>query len=121
MPLAPNASAPVSTAWSLEHAFYNPCVENGAVPVNASAPLSTAWSLNVRSTTHAWKTAHASRPHASREPYALASSSTSAVAYVMNDVISSTACRASGLTSKLSWNMCIALSHTCTHAGTPAA
>ena len=52
------------------------------------------------------------RPPARRKPYALASSSTSAVAYVMNDVISSTARRASGLTSKLSWNMCIALSHT---------
>lgn len=55
----------------------------------------------------------ASKPrNTSANPYALTSSSTSVVAYAMNEVISSTARRASGLMSKLSWNMCIALSHT---------
>ncbi len=46
MPLAPNASAPLSTVWLPNRALYNPCVENGVVPANASAPLSTAWSPN---------------------------------------------------------------------------
>lgn len=69
------------------------------------SPTSTEGSLN-----------HASRSprveNGADSPYALTSSSASVVAYLMNEVISSTARHASGLMSKLSWNMCIALSHT---------
>lgn len=45
-------------------------------------------------------------------PGQAASSCAADVTCSTNEAISATARRASGLTSKLSWNMCIALSHT---------
>lgn len=87
---------PLSTCGSWRHALYSPRVEIGA---RRGAPGE----------------AHPAKRRPARPnygPYAVASSSTSAVACAMNAVISSTARRASGLMSKLSWNMCIALSHT---------